>query len=162
MNDIDMKTADLVDDYDDKVEFCDLPFLKYGQKTAFFGEVQTVECFEDNALLKAELQKPDNGRVLVVDGGASSRTALLGDINAGILLDNGWVGIVINGSIRDSAEIDLMDIGVYCLGTTPKKSSKTSAGSVGVVVNFGGVSFSPGDWVYCDADGVLVSKEKLV
>lgn len=154
-----MKTADLVDAYGDDVHFCNLPFIKLGRRKAFSGPITTVKCFEDNALLKAELQKPGNGRVMVVDGGASSRVALLGDQIALILRDNGWAGIIINGSIRDSAEINAMDVGVFCLSITPKKSSKDGVGKRDVNVDFGGITFTPGHFVYADADGVLISVE---
>ena len=156
-----MKTADLVDVHDDKVAFCHVPFVSFGQLKSFSGPVQTVKSFEDNVLLKAELSKPGEGRVLVVDGGGSTRLAILGDIIAGILLDNGWAGIIINGAIRDSEEVDTMPVAVRCLGTSPKKSAKTGDGQVGIPVQFGGVTFHPGDWVYADADGVLVAREPL-
>lgn len=156
-----MKTADLVDAYGDDVLFCDLPFRKLGRKASFSGPVETVKCFEDNALLKAELQKPGRGRVMVVDGGASSRVALLGDQIALLLIENGWSGIVINGSVRDSEELDRMDIGVFCRSVTPKKSSKDGTGKASVPVSFGGVAFRPGAYVYADADGILVSAGML-
>ncbi|MCV3735155.1 ribonuclease E activity regulator RraA (plasmid) [Rhizobium sp. TRM96647] len=155
-----MKTADLVDAHGDDVHFCNLPFIKLGQRKSFSGPIATVTCFEDNALLKAELQKPGNGRVMVVDGGASTRFALLGDQIAMILRDNNWAGIIINGSVRDSAEIDTMDVGVFCLSITPKKSSKDGVGRRDVGVSFGGVAFTPGHFAYADPDGVLVSAEK--
>lgn len=156
-----MKTADLVDKFDADVMFCELPFLKFGKRRMFSGEIATVKCFEDNVLLRATLEEPGNGRVLVVDGGGSKRLAILGDMIAEISRDNGWAGLVINGSIRDSAEINAMDVGVFCLATSPKKSSKTGAGSRDVPVSFGGVEFRPGAYVYCDADGVLVAPRKL-
>ncbi|SCW50705.1 regulator of ribonuclease activity A [Rhizobium mongolense subsp. loessense] len=154
-----MKTADLVDAHGEDVRFCDLPFIKFGRKRLFSGPIHTVKCFEDNALLKAELQKPGEGRVMVVDGGGSTRFALLGDQIALILKDNGWAGIVINGSVRDSADIDQMEVGVFCLATTPKKSSKDGAGRTGEKVSFGGVEFVPGEYAYADHDGLLVSKD---
>lgn len=156
-----MKTADLVDAYGDDVHCCNLPFMKFGRRRAFFGPIATVRCFEDNVLLKAELQKPGEGRVMIVDGGASSRFALLGDQIALILKQSGWAGIVINGSIRDSAEIDQMDVGVFCLAVTPKKSSKDGFGKTGVAVSFGGVEFTPGAYAYCDADGVVMAPRAL-
>ena len=156
------KTADLVDEFDAELELCNLPFRGFGRQRAFYGEVQTVKCFEDNALLKAELQKPGHGRVLVIDAGASTRVAMVGDIIAGLAIDNGWAGIVVNGCIRDSEEIDSMAIGLRCLGTSPKKSVKDGAGKVGIAVSFGGVRFEPGHYLYCDADGVLVSARKLL
>lgn len=154
-----MKTADLVDAHGEDVHFCDLPFIKLGKRQSFCGPIATVKCFEDNALLKAELQKPGEGRVMVVDGGASTRVALLGDQITLILRDNGWAGIIINGSVRDSAEIDAMDVAVFCRSITPKKSSKEGVGKRDIGVNFGGVTFLPGRFAYADADGVLVSDE---
>lgn len=156
-----MKTADLVDAHGDGVQFCNLPFLKLGKRRSFAGPIATVKCFEDNALLKSELQKAGDGRIMVVDGGASSRVALLGDQIAMILRDNGWAGIIINGSVRDSAEIDEMDVGVFCLSVTPKKSVKDGAGKANIPVQFGGVTFTPGAHAYVDADGVLTSSRDL-
>lgn len=156
-----MKTADLVDAHDDLVSLCALPWRRFGRVRSFWGGVATVQCFEDNGLLKTCLQEPGNGRVMVVDGGGSSRCALLGDRIAAILQASGWAGILINGVIRDSAEIDAMEVGVYCLGTSPKKSAKSGAGRREVPVRFGDAGLQPGQYVYCDADGVLVSDEKL-
>ncbi len=156
-----MKTADLVDAFPDAVRFCNLPFLKFGRRPAFFGPAQTVSCFEDNVLLGEELETQGDGRVLVVEGGGSTRVAIMGDMIAGSLLKNGWAGAIINGAIRDSAEIDGMDIGLRCLSTTPIKSGKNGTGTIGGPVRFGDATFKPGDWVYCDADGVLVSEQEL-
>ncbi|RWD52270.1 MAG: ribonuclease E inhibitor RraA [Mesorhizobium sp.] len=156
-----MKTADLVDAHGDAVRFCNLPFIKLGRRKQFYGPIATVKCFEDNALLKAELQRPGEGRVMIVDGGGSTRCALLGDQIAMLLRDHGWAGIVINGSVRGSAEIEQMDVAVFCLGVSPKKSSKDGAGRVGGAVHFGGVDFWPGAFAYADYDGLLVSDEDL-
>ena len=156
-----MKTADLVDAHGENVHFCNLPFLKLGRRKSFAGSIATVKCFEDNALLKAELHKPGNGRVMVVDGGASCRVALLGDQMATILRDNGWAGLVIDGSVRDSAEIDEMDVAVFCRSVTPRKSSKEGVGKRDLAVQFGGVTFTPRHYLYADADGVLVSEKDL-
>lgn len=157
-----MKTADLVDEYDADVNFCHLAFLSFGKIPSFSGPIQTIKCFEDNVLLRAELETPGDGRIMVVDGGGSTRLAILGDKLAGFGVENGWAGIILNATIRDSAEINEMDIGVRCLATSPKKSAKSGAGEVGVPIQFGDVEFKPGDWVYCDADGVLVSTKKLI
>ncbi len=156
-----MKTADLVDAHDALVRFCDLPFRHFGRVTAFWGPIATVKCFEDNALLKACLQEAGNGRVMVVDGGGSTRRALLGDQMALLLQSRGWAGVIINGAIRDSREIDTLQVGVVSLAITPKKSAKDGAGQRDVAISFGGVDFRPGHYAYCDADGVLVSAEKL-
>ena len=156
-----MKTADLVDAHDDEVTFCNLPFRHFGRVRAFHGPVATVKCHEDNALLRAFLEEPGDGRVMVVDAGGSTRCAVLGDQIALIVRENGWAGIVIHGAIRDSAEIDAMDVGVVALATSPKKSAKAGHGHRQVAIAFGGARFEPGDWVCCDADGVLVAKRRL-
>lgn len=157
-----MKTADLVDEHDASVRLCDLPFRRFGRVGSFWGPIATVECFEDNALLKSMLQEPGRGRVMVVDGGGSRRRALIGDQIAARLKASGWTGIVINGAIRDCAEIDAMEVGVFCLATSPKKSAKAGTGRREVPVSFGGVEFRPGQYAYCDADGVLVSDQRLL
>ncbi|HEV7138145.1 MAG TPA: ribonuclease E activity regulator RraA [Steroidobacteraceae bacterium] len=156
-----MKTADLVDAHDALVRFCDLSLRHFGRVRDFWGPIATVKCFEDNALLKTYLQEEGDGRVMVVDGGGSTRRALMGDKMALILRARGWAGIIVNGSIRDSLEIDRMEVGVVSLATTPKKSSKDGVGQRDVAVSFGGVEFCPGQYAYCDSDGVLVSAQRL-
>ena len=156
-----MKTADLFDEFGAKVTFCDLPLRKFGHKPFFGGAIQTVKCFEDNTAVRAELEQPGNGRILVVDGGGSTRVALLGDILAELSIANGWAGLVINGAIRDSAEIDGMEQTVFALGVTPCKSAKENWGKVGHEIRFGGVVFKPGGFVYGDADGVLYADTQL-
>ena len=103
------KTADLVDGHDDKLTFCDYPLTKFGQAEGFEGEIVTLKTFEDNALLREVLEQPGNGRVLVVDGGASTRVAIVGDQIAAVGMNNGWAGLVLNGSIRDSVDIDALE-----------------------------------------------------
>jgi regulator of ribonuclease activity A len=89
-------------------------------------------------------------KVLVVDGGGSKRVAILGDQITQLAVQNQWAGIIVNGCIRDSAIIAQMDIGVKALATHPVKSIKTHPGEKGSVINFGGVEFVPGHWVYAD------------
>ena len=151
-------TADLVDSYGDALESIPVQFRRFGTVSRFAGRVVTVKCQEDNALLKATLSDHEDpvGRVLVVDGGGSLRTALVGDLIAGIAVDRGWAGLVINGAIRDSVVIDALPIGVKALGTNPRKSGKTGAGERDVVLEFGGAVFGPGDHVWSDEDGVVV------
>lgn len=133
----------------------------FGGRLAFSGRAATVKCFENNPLVRATLEEPGAGRVLVVDGGASLRCALLGDNIAAMAVANGWSGILINGCIRDSLDISKMDLGVKALATFPLKSSKRDPGLRDVPVSFAGVTVTPGDWVYADGDGVLVSKDEL-
>lgn len=149
-------TADLVDDIGPDVRSCDLQFRQFGGRSEFAGPITTVRCFEDNALLKSILSEPGNGGVLVIDGGGSLHAALVGDVIAGLGVDNGWAGIIINGSVRDAATLRTLDIGVKALGTNPRKSSKDGAGQRDVAVEFGGVAFIPGHIAYSDEDGIVV------
>src|SRR5690242_12339825 len=100
----------------------------------FAGPISTVRCFQDNALLKSVLSEPGDGRVLVIDGGGSLHTALVGDVIAGLGQSNGWAGIIVNGAVRDTPALRTIDIGIKALGTNPRKSTKTGAGQRDVVV----------------------------
>ena len=157
-----MKTADLIDAHAADLQLLHLPFRAFGQKQSFAGQAQTVKCFEDNTLIRAQLETPGEGRVLVVDGSGSTRVAVMGDMLAELAIQNNWAGVVLSGAIRDSVEINEMDTLVFALGTSPVKSSKDGLGKVGGAIRMGGVVISPGKWIYADADGVLVSDVNLV
>lgn len=149
-------TADLVDDIGADVRSCDLQLRQFGGRPEFAGRVTTVRCFQDNALLKSVLSEPGDGGVLVIDGDGSLHTALVGDVIAALGRDNGWSGLIINGAVRDASTLRTLDIGVKALGTNPRKSTKTGAGEREVPVEFGGVTFTPGDVAYSDDDGIVV------
>jgi regulator of ribonuclease activity A len=149
-------TADLYDEYEEKLQSCDTQFRQYGGRAEFHGRIVTVRCHEDNALLKSVLTEPGEGRVLVVDGGGSLHRALMGDVIAGLATDNGWAGVVINGAVRDVVALSALDIGVKALGSNPRKSTKTGSGERDVPVTFGSATFTPGAEVYSDEDGVVV------
>lgn len=149
-------TADLVDEHGDALQSCDTQLRQYGGHASFAGTITTVRCHEDNALVKAVLGEPGEGRVLVVDGGGSVHTALLGDLIAGSAVRGGWAGVVINGAVRDVAALRALGLGVKALGSNPRKSAKSGAGERDVAVTFGGVTFSPGAWLVSDDDGVVV------
>ena len=149
-------TADLADEHGDALGSCDLQLRRYGGAAAFTGTVRTVRCREDNALLKSVLSTPGGGQVLVVDGGGSLRTALLGDVIAGIAVDNGWAGVVLHGAVRDVAALRALPIGIAALGSNPRRSGKTGAGEADVPVRFGGATFTPGAELWSDEDGIVV------
>ncbi|MDT5095283.1 MAG: regulator of ribonuclease [Mycobacterium sp.] len=149
-------TADLVDEIGVDVRSCDTQFRQFGGQVMFAGPIHTVRCFEDNALLKSVLSEPGHGGVLVIDGGASLHSALVGDVIAGLGQSNGWAGIIVNGVVRDTAALRNIDIGIKALGTNPRKSAKTGAGERDVEVDFGGIAFVPGEVVYSDDDGIVV------
>ena len=159
-------TCDLLDAFEIK-DGVDLQvvapmFKAYGQQTRFAGRIATLKVFEDNTLVREKLATPGAGRVLVVDGGGSLRCALVGDQLGALGVKNGWSGIVVWGCIRDSVAINSQAIGVRALDTNPRKSIKKGAGDKDVEVNFGGVSFRPGEWLYADEDGVIVSSKALL
>ena len=152
-------TADLVDDFGEALASCDTQMRQFGARRHFAGPIVTVRCFQDNGLVKATLATPGDGKVLVVDGGASLHTALMGDMIAASAVANGWAGVVINGPVRDCAALAEMDLGVKALGTNPRKSAKDGAGERDVTVEFGGVQFVPGRLLVADDDGVVVLPE---
>lgn len=154
-------TCDLCDENPELVRVCEPMFNQFGGRECFGGEIVTVKCFEDNSRVKELLATPGAGKVLVVDGGGSMRRAMLGDQLAAKAVKNGWAGIVINGCIRDSADIAEMELGVKALGTHPLKTEKLGLGSHNVPVRFAGVDFVPGHYVYADEDGLLVSEKAL-
>ncbi len=154
-------TADLCDEYEEKLQIAAPMFNDYGGNLKFCGPVSTVKAFEDNSLVKAALEEPGEGRVLVVDGGASLKCALVGDMLAELGKNNDWVGIIIYGCIRDSAMIADIAIGIKALNINPRKSVKKGVGERDVAVSFADVIISPGDYIYADADGLLISNENL-
>ena len=154
-------TTDLYDDFEDLVQTCSIQFRDYGGKTRYSGPIRTVKCHRDNQLFRALLDEPGNGCVVIVDGGASTESALMGDIIAAKGAKNGWAGCVILGAVRDSAELAKINFGAKALGVNPAKSSKAGTGELDVTLEFGGVRFEPGSWVYCDEDGVLVAPHEL-
>ena len=156
------KTADLCDEHSDSLKIAQPLFNDYGKKISFGGEISTVKCFEDNSLVRSQLEQPGNGRVLVVDGGGSTRCAMVGDILAQMGADNGWSGIIVYGCIRDSGVIATIDIGVKALGTLPLKSLKKGEGDIDITVHFADVDFVPGQFAYADEDGIIVSPRALV
>ena len=153
-------TADLFDAHPDAAS-CALPFRTFGLRRRFAGRIRTVKSYQDNVLLKELLSKPSQGEVLVIDGGGSLQCALIGDMIAMLGMSSGWAGAIVHGAIRDSVAIDTLDFGIKALATNPRKSAKNGDGMVDVPVNFGGVTFVPGHWLYSDEDGILVSPTPL-
>jgi regulator of ribonuclease activity A len=157
-----IQTADLCDAHEDKLVVVAPMFASYGGRPSFGGPLTTLKIFEDNSLVRKAVESAGNGRVLVIDGGASMRCALVGDQLAELAVRNGWAGIIVYGCIRDSKAIGQMDLGVFALGTHPKKTIKRNVGEVDVPLTFGGVTFNPGHYVYADEDGVVLSATPLV
>ncbi len=155
-----MKTADLCDAHPDLRVLAPI-FRDYGGVLEFGGEIVTLKVYEDNALVRATLETPGHGRVLVVDGVGSVRAALVGG-NLGKLAEtNGWSGIVIHGAVRDVAELAACKVGVKALGSTPKRGGRTGEGERDVILTFAGESCHSGDWLYADEDGIVIADRPL-
>lgn len=154
-------TPDLCDAHPDAVHVLETPLADFGGRPHFHGAVVTVKCFEDNSKVKALAGEPGEGRVMVVDGGGSTRRALLGDQIAANAQRHGWAGFVIYGAVRDVEILRTLDLGVRAMAPCPLKTHKRDLGDVDVPVRFGGVTFAPGGWVYADDNGILFSAMPL-
>jgi len=159
---MDIKTTDLCDTNSEIVRAASpIGFKDYGGKKNFYGEIQTVKCFEDNSFIRKALEQNGIGKVLVVDGGGSLRCALLGDMMGELAVKNNWNGIIVYGCIRDSVAVSQLPLGVKALNVNPLKSGKRNEGQENISVHFAGVDFIPDEFIYCDEDGIIVSKEEL-
>ncbi len=154
-------TTDIADEYGDAVYVVAPKFHSFGGVTQFCGPVKTLLAFEDNTKVRAAVEGDGAGQVLVVNGGASERCALFGGNLAKLAADNGWAGIIINGCVRDTAELAAEKVGIKALGVHPRKSQKRNLGIYDVPVKLAGVRIYPGDWIYADEDGIILSPAKL-
>jgi regulator of ribonuclease activity A len=155
-------TADIYDIFSEQLQVAAPLFRDFGGRLQFSGPVLTLKVFEDNSFVRAALEEPGDGRILIVDGGGSLRCALLGDQLAELGVRNGWNGIIVYGCVRDSQSLAELDIGIKALATNPRKSVKRNLGERDVGVRFAEVEFKPGDYVYADPDGILISETPLV
>jgi regulator of ribonuclease activity A len=159
---VEFTTADLSDAHPDSVLAAEPVFRDFGGLAKFWGPIETVRVFEDNALVRQALESKGEGRVLVVDGGGSLRSALVGGRLAALAHANGWAGLLIHGCIRDSEELRRVSIGIRALAAIPTRGGKAGTGERGKPLAFAGVAFIPGHFLYADADGVLVSQRNLL
>ena len=161
-------TCDLLDEHPEKqlqvmsLSLDGKSFKSYGARKSFAGKVVTVKCFEDNSRVKELLATDGTGKVLVVDGGASMRCALMGDMIAETAVKHHWNGVVIYGCVRDVDAIAELDLGVHALAAIPQKSNRKGIGEVDASLYFGGVTINSGDYIYADNNGIVIAKEKLV
>jgi len=154
-------TCDISDKLHPDVQYLEPVYKSYGAKTSFSGRIVTVKCYEDNSLVEEALKANGKESVLVIDAGGSMNCAMLGDKRAADAINNEWEGIIVHGLVRDSVAINGMEIGIRALGVCPLKSIKNGVGDSHLIVNFSGVTFTPGEYLYADEDGVIVVKEKL-
>ena len=158
---MDFTTADLCDAYAGMVRVAQPLFHEYGGTEKFAGPIETLRVRDDNTLVRETLETPGLGRVLVVDGGGSLKCALVGGRLAGLAESNGWSGVIVNGCVRDLVEIRQLRVGIRALNAAPMRSGKNGEGERGATLNFAGVTFTPGHFVYADTDGIVVAESDL-
>ena len=158
---MDFSTADLWDAHHALVSVVDAQFRSFGLRRRFSGACVTVSTPGDHRPVRALAVLPGEGRVIVVDGGSALQVALLGDRIATAAMANGWAGIVAFGAIRDSAAIDGMNFGVKALGTIARRAESEVGGETGIALTVAGATIRPGNWIYADADSVVVSPRRL-
>ena len=155
-----LSTPDISDKYP-LLKFLNIQFKSFGSKHSFHGEIVTAICPEDNSQVKKILAQSGLNKVLIVDGQASFRVALLGDMIAEEAQKNEWSGVVINGCVRDIEILSEIDLGIFALGAVPRKSEKLDRGSLNEDIRIGDIQISSGQWVYADKNGVIISDDKL-
>lgn len=155
------ETSTLCDYYGELIDVVDPLFANFGAESAFCGEVVTVKCFEDNGLLYETLETDGTGKVLVIDGGSSLRKALLDAELVDIAVENNWSGLIVYGAVRHVDDLAKADIGIQALGAIPVGVDSKGVGEKEVGVNFGGVTFLPGDFVYADNTGIVLAEDEL-
>jgi regulator of ribonuclease activity A len=154
--------TDLCDQHGEAVAVAAPVFRSFGAHARFCGPVATVRCFEDNTHVRGRLEEPGEGHVLVVDGAGSLRCALVGGMLGELAAKNHWAGIVVHGCVRDTEELGRCATGIFALAAHPRRSAKRGEGERDVVVAFAGVAFHPGDFLYADADGLIVARTSLL
>lgn len=154
-------TSELCDMYAQNVDVVDPIFSNFGARFSYCGEVTTVKCFEDRGLVDKLLATNGSGKVLLIDGGASLRRALLDAESAQLAMDNQWEGIICYGALRDVDLLEELDIGIHAIGAIPVSAQSREVGDLDIAVNFAGVTFLPGDFVYADNTGIILSPEPL-
>jgi regulator of ribonuclease activity A len=160
-------TTDLCDQHEDRLASGQLRIvapglLHLGRRRKFAGEAVTLKVFEDNSLVRTALEEPGRCRVLAIDGGGSLRCALVGGNLGALAVRNGWSGIVVNGCVRDASELDACEFGVRALALHPRRSARRGAGERDVAIQLPGAPVRPGEFIYADADGILVSEGVLI
>lgn len=154
-------TSELCNFYADLIDVVDPIFCNYGGRHSFAGKVVTLKCFENLGLINQTVKLDGRGKVLVIDGGGSTRRALI-DVNvAQLAANNGWEGIVCYGSVRDVDALEDIDIGIQALVAIPVGASDQNIGETDVAINFAGVTLLPDDHIYADNTGMILSPEPL-
>ena len=156
-----ISVPDICDDFYDDIQVLEPLFSDYGGKQKFCGEIVTLKCFEDNSLVRDLVRSEGAGRVIVVDGGGSLRRAMLGDLLAAKAAENSWQGLLINGCVRDVEILETINLGVKAINSIPVKTDKRGEGQLEIPVSFAGAQIEPGQFLYADANGVVIANHDL-
>jgi len=154
-------TSELCRNYADLIDVVEPIFSNYGGRSSFSGKVVTIKCFESNGLITQLSSTNGLGKVLVIDGGGSTRRALLTSNIIEIAAENDWEGILCNGSVCDVDALEEIDIGIQALVSIPVSSIGNENGESDLAINFGGVTFLPDDYIYADNTGIILSPDPL-
>jgi regulator of ribonuclease activity A len=154
-------TSELCDLYADLIDVVEPIFSNYGGRSSFGGKVVTLKCFETNGLIAQLVEADGTGKVLVIDGGGSTRRALIDLAIAQTAEKNNWEGIICYGSVRDVDALEELEIGIQALVSIPVGAPDSNTGESDVAINFSGVTFLPDDHVYADNTGIILSPEPL-
>ena len=158
---MDYSTSDLCDFFADVVDVLEPMFINFGGRHTFGGRIKTVKCFENNELIREILSQDGTDQVLLIDGGCSTRRALIDIELAELALDNNWNGIIVFGAVRHVDELEEIDLGIQAIASIPVAADSEGAGEDGIGVNFAGVSFFDDDFIYADSTGIVLSAEEL-
>ncbi|AZZ96714.1 ribonuclease E activity regulator RraA [Pseudoalteromonas sp. R3] len=159
---MDYSTSDLCDHFADAVDVLEPMFINFGGQSAFSGRIKTLKCFENNELINQTLQQDGTGQILLIDGGGSTRRALIDIELAELAIENNWQGIIVYGAVRHVEELEECDIGIQAIASIPVAADSHGSGEQGIPVNFAGVSFYDDDFLYADATGIIISAEELL
>ena len=158
---INFTVPDICDQNDD-VQIGELFLSSFGAVNKFYGEIHTAKCEHSNSVVKELVQNDGEGKVLCINHTGSELCSMVGDQIAQTAFENNWNGIITNGFIRDIEVIQNINIGLYALGTYPKKTDKLKGiGEKDVPIQLGNVDINPGYWIYIDTNGWVVTSKKL-
>lgn len=154
-------TADICDDHPEEVAVLESGYLNYGGADRCEGRIVTLRLDRNNGdLIKLLRDEDGTGKVVVVDVDRAY-FAVVGENLMKFARQNNYAGIIVNGFIRDTVQIKEIPVALYALGTCPRKYIPSTAGQRDIPLSFGGVDFGSGDYLYADADGVIVTAGKL-
>ncbi|MDX2369574.1 MAG: ribonuclease E activity regulator RraA [Colwellia sp.] len=155
-------TADLCDEYSEKVQVLGAGYKNYGGADNCQGEIITIKLDKNNADLVSLLRDEEGqGKIVVVDVD-QEYFAVVGENLMKFAHKNNYAGIVVNGYIRDTFQIKDIPVALYALDTCPRKSIPVTSSERELPLSFGGVNFTQGSYLYADTDGIIVTAEKIL